>query len=347
MPVCLFLAHQSFIISMHILLSEACAEGALDPDDWCDCLLAMVSDPRVKNRDLLIATERASRGLERADSQLWMDNLLEFSLWHTGSLPERLDLCDYLYREGNARLDSSKRWSSHGGLLHVACEGASYSGISWALERDPGAVFRRGGRLGLTAIHALCARDTLVGSLEGLELLMRHGADPNAISCDGRTALFRCSMTPLALRLMALGADPWLLDTDGFGVVGLWLELGLAECAETAFRSRRSELGSAHPWGSLSLSKGSTPRRDPALFIPACSAHLRGERAIAERDECMRALVALGADPLGLDGSGRTLFERAPSAFTLSLMERAQLNSADIESTSFQDLADSEGSRRL
>jgi hypothetical protein len=303
-------------------LSDVCSAGQLDPDDWCDALIAMVSNSNASNQDLLRATYCARQGLSDDLRQTWMDNLLEFSLWETGSNPERLALCDYMVREGLACVHNAKRWRNFGGLLHVACEAASFEGIRWALEREPHAARRVGERHGLSVFHALCSREDDDDSCDVADMLAQHGAFANARTVDGRNALFRCSCPALARKLIELGADPWPYDSQGYGPMGRWLELGLWECASPALAAKREAIDEFHPWGSLAMRDGRPPMFDRPLFIVASSRSLKGAAGSLLRSRALHALADLGANPLLPDRQGLTLYQRGQCQESLSMMEQ-------------------------
>ena len=315
----------------HSLL-EACSSGSLHPEDWCDQLIDMVSDPNVSNQELFIATRLASRGCIAHDRTAWMDNLLEFSLWETGHISSRLDLCDYLVREGHALFDSPQRWNHYGGLLHVACEAASLDGICWALNHNPGAAKRSGGRLRIGVYHALCFNENTNTALAAIDILNTAGADASHCSRDGRNALFRCTDSLISSRLIELGADPWSLDQDGYNPVGAWLETGYTECAIPAFKIRPHSINDFIPWGSINLGvrRLETPLMDRPLFIATTAPCLQGQQSILQnfRSNALNLLTELGANPLLLDANGLTLFERSKCPASFSHMEKSRLNDA-------------------
>jgi ankyrin repeat protein len=313
-------------MSNHFSLDQACAQGALAPQDWTQQLLAMVEDCAVDNRDLLAVCQMASRGLDARGREQWMDHLIEFSLWETGSQPERLALCDHLVRSGLARVSSPARWSSFGGLVHIACEAGSIDALQWALEREPGAVRRPGGLLGIGPFHALAMRGDRSMAQAAAPLLVAAGADPDARSRDGRSALFRaCGNAPLVEFLLGAGSDPMALDTQGFCALGYWLELGDWDSAALALHG--ADPDAFLPWGSAQPRSLDAPRLDRPLFIAACSPALSHDWGAAPRQACVAGLAALGADPLALDARGKTLWERSNLFQALSLMERASLAS--------------------
>ena len=303
-------------------LHLACSHGALHPCDWARPLWEMVENPSFGPRDLLRACEMAQAGLDEPQRRLWMENLLEFSLWATGSIPQRLDLCQHLVGEGLAPFSSARRWADFGGLLHIACEAGSLQAIEWALAREPLAATRPGGKLGIGALHSL-ALNVGEGAARAATLLIAAGADPRHRSRDGRCALFRCAGNPqLSRALIQAGADPLAPDLQGYCALGLWLEWGDIDSAAAAFDAG-VDLQAPLPWGSCSRSPAS--RLDRPLFIAACSPSLAGGWGGDARRHALDALAGLGADPLALDASGRTLFERSQLPQALALMEEAAL----------------------
>lgn len=318
----------------HIQFEEACCSGDLNADDWCDSLIEFVSDPTISNQGLVEACSAACRGLDAPARLEWMDNLIEFSLWESGKRSDRLSLCDYAVREGLAPFDSPRRWRFFGGLLHVACEGASIDGVRWALEHQPGAAMRRGGGLGVWVVHALCNRGPSPDAVEIWEMLSAHGARADLATGDGQNALFRCEDSALAARLMLDGADPWAPDLGGFTAVGRWLETAQWPCVEAAFAARPADLERLTGWGEFSGRDRSGPaRHDRPLFIAACSRVLRGQASAEARDRALSMLVALGADPLARDEMGRSLFERSGLLIGLSLQEHTELERASASGT--------------
>lgn len=306
-------------------LDAYCSAGELSPDDWTDSLIVMVSDPAASNRDLLSATLCARRGLPECEQRQWMDNLLEFALWETGRIPQRLDLCDFMIREGHAHAHSQLRWRNFGGIVHVACEAGSIDAIRWAIERAPSCIPRPGGRFGLTTLHALCLQENESTLLEGIELLRRAGAVANAPTFDGRNCLFRCASADAAAKLIEHGADPWRRDADGYTAFGYWLELGFYECAAIALRLFPEQRDAMQAWGSLLGERGAPPRFDPPLFVLGASRVFRRDEGHRALNDALNCLIASGCNPLTLDGSNKTLAERFGSPAILAAYERCAL----------------------
>lgn len=302
-------------------LEAACSQEGLLSEDWSPELIAMVADPRASNRDLLAATSLAARGLGPNDVQAWRDDLIEYSLWETGRIPERLGLCAYLVSIGAGRVSSPARWRSFGGLLHIACEAGSIAGIQWALEREPSSIRRPGGRLGISPFHALQMNDSDEVALAAVKLLSSAGADINAVSADGRNALFRCSSAAVAELMIDLGADPEQLDAKGFSPLGLWIELGFWPAARKAFASRPALIDGMLPWGSMSRSL-SVPLFDRPFFIAACASAGMRTHWVDERQILLDGIVSLGANPTLLDARGRSAHERSACPMVLAHMEQ-------------------------
>jgi len=306
-------------------LAAYCSSGELSADDWTDSLMVMVADSSASNHDLLSATLSACRGLSESEQLQWMDNLLEFSLWETGRVPERLSLCDYMIREGHAQIHSDLRWRNFGGIVHVACEAGSIEAIRWAIERAPSCVQRPGGRFGLTTLHALCLQENESTLLEGIDLLIQAGAMADSPTFDGRNCLFRCS-SPLAAKfLMAHGADPWRKDVDGYTAFGYWLELGFYECACAALRLFPHQCDAMQAWGSLLGERGDPPRYDPPLFVLGASRLFRRPDGQRNLSTAFNSLVSAGCDPLTRDGSNKSLTERFSDPAILAAYERSVL----------------------
>lgn len=312
---------------------EACASGALLVEDWCEGFLALISDPEASNRDVLAATRAAGRSLAPSERQRWLDDLVEFALWESGRQPGRLALCDHVVRSGLAPFDPPWRWRSGpvGGLLHIACEGASYEGVLWALRRGPRTILRRGGSLGVSVAHTLANRSRGEEAARIWGLLRAHGARADALTDDGRSALFRCDDPELASELMRGGADPWLTDARGFAAGSFWLESGNWDCARLAFEAAPWRLDAPIPWGEISSARSARPPLfDRPLFVAACSPALRMARGRAgsSQTDILEELVRMGADPLALDSEGRSLHQRSANPVALALQERSALAAA-------------------
>lgn len=306
-------------------LDAYCSAGELSPDDWIDSLIVMVADPTASNRDLLSATLSARRGLPEPEQRQWMDNLLEFALWETGRIPQRLDLCDFMIREGHAQVHSDLRWRNFGGIVHVACEAGSIEAIRWAIERAPSCIPRLGGRFGLTTLHALCLQENESTLLQGIELLRQAGAVADAPTFDGRNCLFRCASPNAARLLIEHGANPWLRDAEGYTAFGYWLELGFYECAATALRLFPEQRDAMQVWGSLLGERGDPPRFDPPLFVLGASRVFRRDEGHGALSDALNCLISAGCDPMIRDGSNKTLVERFGSPAILATYERRAL----------------------
>ena len=292
-------------------------------------LASMVSDPDISNRDLLAATALSSRGLPQQQALAWTDNLIEFSLSETGRIPERLGLCSYLVSIGAGRIASPQRWRSFGGLLHIACEAGSIDAIEWALLREPLAINRPGGSFQTSPFHALQMNESESVALAAATLLAAAGCDINARSVDGQTALFRCFLEPLAELMLDLGADPHLLDANGFSPFGLWIEVGLARPVRKLIGSRPRLADAPTPWGSMEA-YGRPPLIDRPFIIASCSSSLApalgncpaGLRPVRGRSALLDELCALGADPTLLDANGLDAYQRSGSPLALAHIER-------------------------
>ena len=310
---------------------EACGSGVLQVEDWCEGFLALISDPAASNRDVLAAAQAAGRALGYNDRQRWLDDLVEFTLWESGLQPHRLDLCDYVVRLGLAQFDPPWRWRSGpvGGLLHIACEGASYEGVLWALQRSPGSILRRGGSSKVSVAHTLANRGRGENAGRIWRLLADHGARADALSEDGRTALFRCYDPELASALMHAGADPWRPDALGFVAASFWLESGNWDCARLAFALHPEKINTRIPWGTFVAKRYATPPcLDLPLFIVACSSTIcmDSPRAGLTQREILDEMVDMGADARALDHEGLSLYERSGNPVALALQERCELD---------------------
>jgi ankyrin repeat protein len=100
-------------------------------------------------------------------------------------------------------------------LYFVAQSGGRIEGAQWLLEHGADPDFRTPDRLNETPLH----RAAVNGNIAMTELLVRHGADVNAVRADGRSSYglaARCGNPEVSERLAAAGASKDLSDVDVF-----------------------------------------------------------------------------------------------------------------------------------
>lgn len=317
------------------LLSEA-QKGRLDHEDWNEAFYEIFLSPDFSNERLLEIATQAGSGLEPSGARAWMNQLLECALYGTQERPDRLALCQQLLREGLADFDHPRRWEDFGGLLHLACEGASLEALRWVAARDPECAHRPGGLHGLTPFHCLCNRtpnDSDEITIPIARFLITLGLHPDARTLDQRNALYRCVSPGLAGELIRLGSNPWMVDAQGLSLLGYWLEMGLHEQALMVFKTRPGSINqplsmSSDSAFSRSATRLSTPRHgsymERPLFILAGSPFFLSH---PDFPAALSALVRAGADALSRDRLGRSLIEACPHPAARSLYERALLES--------------------
>jgi ankyrin repeat protein len=110
-------------------------------------------------------------------------------------------------------------------------------------DNDALKVVVQSGRLNQDSLATMLLRKTDWHDCEGVKLLLKHGANPNALTCWGKTALHNAALSDNAIEIFEVlldhGADP--------GVVGTHPEVGRSAAGKTAIavaarRGRRDVL---------------------------------------------------------------------------------------------------------
>jgi ankyrin repeat protein len=221
--------------------------------------------------------------------------------------------------------------------LHRAGGAGDVGELAWLLDEGAAIDARADTRMGRYARKVeQCALTPLMvaagsasGSAAAVRALLKHGANPRALSEAGVDALWYAAGAGDPERveaLLVLGGDPHAVSTDGRSVVAVAARAGSAETLRLLLR----EGASPHPPGGLA-----GYARAAGDAIPLFAA------ATAGSADCVRMLLDLGADAAAPDSAGQTALMHAgtPEVIPILLAAGCPRDARDIYRRSALDKA--------